>query len=225
MFSILRGVGLARLIEPVRDLCGQLAFGLHHALVAHRLVLGCIGAQLGAVHRDVAEADQTGLLAQCQHLNEQVAQRRQVSAAEFADGAEVRPVQRSDRLEVQPFFAATRDPTRGVDTLAVGVEQQRHHHAWVIRRKAARLRVGRQDGAEMQLLAHDVAHQMRRMPSGHKVLHRRRQQPNLVNTPGAKALRHGTSESTHDRFVEPFQPLPGHTPSPNQFSCVRPSGS
>lgn len=74
------------------------AFGLHHALVTHRLVLGLDGSQLGAIHGDVAKADQAALLTECQHLHEQVAERGQVAAAELADGAEVRPVQRSDGL-------------------------------------------------------------------------------------------------------------------------------
>ena len=59
-------------------------------------MLGSIGAQLVAIHRDMAEADQACLLAECQHLNEQLAQRRQVTAAELVDGAEARPVQGRD---------------------------------------------------------------------------------------------------------------------------------
>ena len=204
MFGILRVIDLGCLVEPARDLCCQFVFGLHHAFVAHPLMLGLVGAQIGTIHRDVAEADQASLLAQCQHLNEQVAQRREVTAAELADGAEVRPVQCRDRLEVQPLLTGPRDPARGVDTLAVGGEQQRHHHARVIRWKAARLGIRREDDGEIQLLAYDVAHQMRRVPCRHKVLNRWWQQPNLVNTPRSKALRHENSESTRDRFVEQF---------------------
>ena len=123
MLGIFGGVDLTRLVEPALHLCCQLAFGFDPALVAHRLVLGRVGTQLGAIHRNVAEADQASLLAECQHLSKQVTQRLQVTATKLADGAEVRPVQRRDRLEIQPLLAATRDPPRGVDTLAVSIER------------------------------------------------------------------------------------------------------
>lgn len=65
-------------------------------------------------------------MAECQHLNEQVAQCLQVTTAELADGAEVWLVQRGDRLDIQPLLAATRDRPRGIYTLPVSTEEQSH---------------------------------------------------------------------------------------------------
>ena len=92
VLAILAIIGVRCRVEPGLHLRGQFGFHLLHARIAHGLVLGGVGAQLGPVHRHMAEAHQTRPLAQRQHLNEQLAQRRQVAAAELADGAEVRPV-------------------------------------------------------------------------------------------------------------------------------------
>jgi hypothetical protein len=123
----------------------------------------------------VAEPDQARAPAQGEHLHEEFGQRGEVAPPELADGAEVRPVQRRHRLEVQPLFAGTGDPPRRVDAAAVGVEQQRHHHRRVVRRIAAWLRVGREDGSEVELLRHDVTDQMRGVPLWHELLDRGRQ--------------------------------------------------
>ncbi|MGI4946096.1 MAG: hypothetical protein ACRYHQ_36975, partial [Janthinobacterium lividum] len=58
---------------------------------------------------NVAETDQAGTLAQCQHLHEQHAQHSQMPAEKLAGGSEVWPVQRGDRLEVEPLLAARRE--------------------------------------------------------------------------------------------------------------------
>lgn len=172
MLSILRGIGRVRAVKPAFHLRRQLRFRPEHALVAHRLVLGCVGSQLGAVHGDVAQPNQARTPAQRQHLHEQVAQGGQMPATELIDRAEVRPVQRGDGVEVQSLLAAARDPARAINALAVGVEQQRHHHARVVRRKSTWLGVGRQNGAKVQLLAHNVTDQMCRVFGRHEVLHR-----------------------------------------------------
>jgi hypothetical protein len=63
MGRVIGGVFLLCLAKPLRDFAGEFGLGLHHAGVAHRLVLGGIRPQLGAVHRNMAEADQTSALA------------------------------------------------------------------------------------------------------------------------------------------------------------------
>ncbi len=58
--------------------------------MAHRLVFAGIGADLGAIQRHMAQAHQSCLLAEAQHLNKQPGQGTQVAAAEIADPAVVR---------------------------------------------------------------------------------------------------------------------------------------
>jgi len=52
---VLRGVRRLRRLEPAVNLGLQLGLPLAHALVAHRLVLGRIRLDLGAVERHVPE--------------------------------------------------------------------------------------------------------------------------------------------------------------------------
>ena len=87
-WGVLGGVGGIGLVQPGRDLGGKFRFLAHHMLVAHRLVLAGIRLELGTVHSHVPQLDQPGRLAQPQHLDEELLQRRQVSLAEVADGAE-----------------------------------------------------------------------------------------------------------------------------------------
>ena len=131
--------------KPAIDLGLKLGFALLHALITHRLVLRGIGLDFGTVERDVAELDQTGLLAQPQHLHEQPCKRRQVTLAEIRDGAEVRRIERHDRHEVDPLAARPGKPARRVDALGVAIKQQRRHHPRVEWRLAGRTAVRRQD--------------------------------------------------------------------------------
>ncbi|SDB74740.1 hypothetical protein SAMN02927895_05442 [Belnapia rosea] len=110
--AVLCDVGSFGLRQPPRDLGGQLGLGWAHPAVAHGLVLGGIGPQLGAVHREVIEPDQAGAPAQGQNLHEERGQGGEMAPAELADGAEVRPVQRCHRLEVETLFAGAGDPPR-----------------------------------------------------------------------------------------------------------------
>jgi hypothetical protein len=57
--------------QPGADRGLQCGFGRGHPAVAHGLVFGRIGLDLGAIERDVAELDQTRLPAQRQHLQEE----------------------------------------------------------------------------------------------------------------------------------------------------------
>jgi hypothetical protein len=68
----------------------QQALLLPHPVVAHRFVLRRIGLELGAVHRNVSQRDQAGVLTQPKHLDEQLAECRQMLLAEITDGSEVR---------------------------------------------------------------------------------------------------------------------------------------
>jgi len=139
---------------------------------------------------DVAELHQPGLVAQPQDLHEQRGERRQVALPEVADGAEVGPLHAGHRHHIETLLARPGDPARGVEPLGEGVEQQRDHHRRMVGRLAARLVVVRQDRRQVQLVAHQLAHQMRRMAGRHEVVDRRRQQPHLVHVPRSKGLAH-----------------------------------
>jgi len=58
----------------------------------------------------VVQAGKPRAAAQRQHLHEKPGQPVEVPASERADGAEIRLVQRGDRLEIQPLLAGTRNP-------------------------------------------------------------------------------------------------------------------
>src|SRR5258708_1657293 len=68
VLAILGRVLSGRLLHPARNLGGELLLGPSHPAVAHRLVLGGIRLDLGAVERDMAKLDQTSLAAQPKDL-------------------------------------------------------------------------------------------------------------------------------------------------------------
>jgi hypothetical protein len=190
VLCILRGVSGHRLIQPGLHLGHQLRLLAHHVLVAHCLVPAGVGAQLGAVDRNVPQLDQTRGPTQPQNLHEQFRQRCQMPLAEVTDGAEVRPVQPGDRHHVHPLFAGACQLTAGVDAAAVAIQQQCHQHTGMVGRLALLTLVDAHDRRQVQRLAHRVPHEMRQVPRRHKLTHRRRQQPCLIHVPRAKALAH-----------------------------------
>ena len=99
----------------------------------------------------------------CRNLHEERGERGQMVLPEVADGAEVGPLHAGHRHEVETLLAGFGDPPRGVEALGQGVQQERHHHRRVIGRLAARLVVLGQDRRQLQLAAHQLAHQMCRM--------------------------------------------------------------
>src|ERR1700730_9896187 len=71
VLAILGRVLIGRLLHPARNLGGELLLGPSHPAVAHRLVLGGIRLNLGAVERDMAELDQNRFAAQPEDLYKQ----------------------------------------------------------------------------------------------------------------------------------------------------------
>jgi hypothetical protein len=139
----------------------------------------------------MAELDQPGLAAQAQDLHEQLAQRRQMALPEVAHGAKVRPLHAGHGHDVEALLTRPGDPSRGIDASGVGVEQECHHHGRMVRRLAPLLPlVGVEDRRQVELGAHQLAHQMRRMARRHEVVDRRRQQPYLIHIPRPKGLAH-----------------------------------
>ncbi len=72
------------------DLGLQGRLRLAHPVIAHRLVTGGIGLDLGAIEGHPAHRDHARLLAQGQRLQEQGFQRGEVTAPKAGDGAKVR---------------------------------------------------------------------------------------------------------------------------------------
>ncbi len=172
MLLVLGLVHRLGLIEPALDLCSQTRLLLAHPLVAHGRVLARVGLELAPIQRNVPEPDQARATAQPQHLNEQLAQRLEMALAEQIHRAKVRLLHRRHRHEVHPLLAGLRDPPRRVDALRVRVEQQRRHHHWVKRRLTALFGVAVQDRAEVEIVAHQLAHEVRRVIDGHQLPYR-----------------------------------------------------
>jgi len=170
-----------------------------------------VRADLGAVQGHVAQPHQASPPTQGQHLLKQGAQRRQMAAPKRGDGAEVWSLQRRDRHEVHPLLAGPRDAARGVDPLAVGVQQQRCHHDRVVRRIAALLVVRLDDRRQIQFLGHRVPYEVRQMVRRHEVQHRGRQQQLLLDVPLAKGLSHSAFNQSRPCGVHAFSNAAGIT--------------
>jgi hypothetical protein len=110
----------------------QLGLGFEHPLMAHGLVFGSIGLDLGAVEGHVAQAHQARLLAQPQHLHKQARQCIEMNEAEITDPAVIRLLVAGEHPEGGILPAGPLDPPGGGDADAVGVEQQHHHHPRLI---------------------------------------------------------------------------------------------
>ena len=186
---ILRLVGRLRLAEPLANLLFQTLLRLTHPLIAHRLVLARIRLDLRAIQGHVPKLDQPRVLTQRQNLLEQALQSIQVALAKIAHGAKVRSVKPRHRHEVHPLLASACDAAGGIHTLAIRVQQQRRHHHRVVRRVTPLfLLIGTQNRGHIQLLANRVSNEMRDMIGRHKIHHRRRQQPVLLDIPLTKGL-------------------------------------
>jgi hypothetical protein len=111
------------------DLLLQLLLGLEHPLVAHGLVLGGIGVNLGAIEGHMAEAHHPSLLAQPQDLNKQALEGIEIVAPELADAAVIRLLVASQHPEDQLLVAGALNLAGRDGAHAVGVEHQHRHHA------------------------------------------------------------------------------------------------
>ena len=179
--------------EPGGHLAGKPLLCLAHTSIRHRLVHAGIGLNFGTVERHMAELDQPRRPTQLEHLHEQLAQSLQVPLSERGDGPEVRPVERGYRHEVDTLLACLGDLARGIDPAAISIEQKRHHHCRMVRRTAAFLLIHRKDCSKVQLLAHRIAHKMRKVIGSNQLMHRWWQQPSLLNVPRAKGFAHAAT--------------------------------
>jgi hypothetical protein len=109
------------------DLLGDL-------LIGARLAIRRAGGHLGAVERDHPELDQTGLRAQLQHADEQLAERGLVTDTEPRDRRMIRRRVGGDHAKRDILAAPPLDRPRRPHPDRVGVDQQRHHHRRQMRR-------------------------------------------------------------------------------------------
>ena len=196
------GIRLLGLGQPCVHLGGQRLLGCLHAAIAHGFVARGVRLQLGAVHGHMPELHQSCGSTQLQDLHEQIRQGCEMALAEIRDGAEVGTVQACDRHDVDPLLTGAGELARRVDATAVAVEQERHHHAGMVGREAALLRVGVANSREVERLAHCVSDEVRQVAGWHELVHRGRQKPTLVHVPRAKGLGHEPSESSQTPAVE-----------------------
>ena len=143
----------------------------------------------------MAELHQSRLLAKLENLGKQSGKRLQVTLAEVRDGAEIRRIEPDNAHEVDPLARRLGDPARRVDPIAIAVEQQPRHHRRIKRRLPAFARVGRFDGAKIEMLEHKRQNKARKVVLADEVPHAGRQQQRLVDIPGAERLAHEQAES------------------------------
>src|SRR6202050_1863687 len=111
-----------------------------------------LAGELAAVKAYIAQADHTGFSSQLEHLHEQLGQKLQVPLAEIADRAEIGAIIADDGQEGEIPLAGLGDLAAGIDTDAVGVEQQTDEHGGFEGWLAARLHfVGGVEGVQVEL--------------------------------------------------------------------------
>lgn len=175
---VLRLVLGFRLLQVLLDLGRELCFPFLEVAITHGPVLRGMGLHLGPVHRHVLQAHQPDGRRQLHRLPQQVAQRRQVSAAKRGQGPEVGLL--VPRQNPEPDVLPTRafELPGGPDPPGVPVDQNLDHHPRVIRGLAFGP-IGGVDRTQIQLvydLMPGVDGVGRREPVGQ----RRRQQEGLV---------------------------------------------
>ena len=161
-FVLLR-VGCFRSIKPAIHFGAKLRLARLHASVAHRLVFGGVRLDLRAVERDMPQLRQPGFFRQLQHLQKQPPQRRQMTLPEVGDRAKIWRVVRHDHHEIDPLGACLRDPPPGIKTRAIGIEQQRRHHARIEWRLTKPAFVACDDLRQIQVLARQSDDELRRI--------------------------------------------------------------
>ncbi len=172
------------------DLGLDLLFLVDEAAVAHRLVLGGVRFELGAVQGDAAHLDHAEPGREVQGLGEQVGQGVEVTAAEPGDRAEVRGLVGGQEPERDVVGALALDRPRGADAGGVAVDQQAHHESGVVGRVAPLLGVVGQDRGEVECLVDQVRDEPGEVALGQPVVQGRRQQQDLVRVEHPERLVH-----------------------------------
>ena len=189
--------------EQLGHLSRQLPFLLFHPAVAHRLIPGGVGLNLGAVQRHVAQPHQSSPLAQFQHVPEQVGKRCQVVLAKVGDGAKVGGIVGRQDPERDVLVETLGDAACGGHAGAIAVEQHLDHHPRMVGRVATLLAlIAAGDGRQVQLV-HQVGDEVGRMVRWQPLLERGRQQQLLLGLVGTEGLAHQRLRALDARPIIP----------------------
>src|ERR1700693_4084095 len=175
--------------QQTSDLLLKRRLLLPHPPVAHRLVLGGVGLDLGPVHRHLPELDQTGLPAHQEYLLEEPGKSLPVPLAKVADRPKVRLVACRQKPQRHAVNHLRRDPTRRKRPRAVDGDQHLHHHPRVVRRIPSLLPVALLNRRKIQHV-YQIPHKPCQMPLRHPLRQARRQQQQLIRLVTSKDFRH-----------------------------------
>ena len=132
-FIGLGDIGTRSACEQVIDLRLEFELARLHPLVAHRLVLAGIGAQLGTVHGDGAQFDQPAFPGGLDDLHEQRSQLPQMQRAKVAQRAVCGKVACCKHPKRDAFMQLAGHLARGEHARGVTVDQYLDHHGRVKR--------------------------------------------------------------------------------------------
>ncbi len=107
---------------------------LFHAAIAHRLVLGGIRLDFGAVKRHMTELYQTRFLTETEHLDKKTGKRFEMTLAKISYGVMIRMLVGSDNAKRYGMIGCFLYLARGSNTHCICIDQQTCHHGRVIRR-------------------------------------------------------------------------------------------
>src|SRR5436190_1672621 len=126
----------------------QLPLALLHTRIAHRLVLGGVGLDPRAVQRDVTERHQASPLTEQQPLHEKAGERREMPLAKLRDRVVIGMLVGGQYSKGDVLVGRPLDLSRRRLADAIRVEQELHHHGWVVGGLPAAVAalVGVQDG-------------------------------------------------------------------------------
>ena len=180
-------------IQLVLGLVGRLVLGEDLLRDLLELQVGIrvrVPRQPSAVDRDQPRLHQPSLIAQPQHLAEQLGKRRLVPTDEPGDRRVIRHHVARDHPIGHVLATVTLDRPRGPHLRRKRVQHQRHHHRRLIRRPAMTVRPVRRIERRQIQVAHSVDHEPRQMIRRQPIPHIRRQQESLLTTALNEVLRH-----------------------------------
>ena len=164
--GIIADIGRLRLLEQRRHFGLQPDLLLDHTVIAHGLVLGGIGLQLGPIQRHMPQRDQASPLTERQHLHEQIGQGRQMLLAKVADGPKIWPLVGRQHAKGHVLFQFPSNLPRGWNPHGIGIEQDLDQHPRMVRHSTTGdAPIGPQNRGEIQLF-HEIGQEIGQMRLG-----------------------------------------------------------
>ena len=164
------GVHHPRLRQKRLDLRLQARRLFAHPLIAHRLALARVRSHLRPVDRELAEPRQSHLARHLHHPHKQLAELRQMSAAELTYRAMLREVARREHPKRYILLQLPRHRARGECARRVGIDQHLDHHRRLVGGVASTVPlVGRIERRQVQCIDH-IADVMSQVSWGNPLL-------------------------------------------------------